>query len=78
MSDQQTKALAMMVDFSFDQARMLNIVLSTLLSAIVARQPKLKEELVAVIDRTPAGDDDTARIAQLAREFIESIPAWVN
>lgn len=76
--DEQNRAMAMMLNFSFDQVRMLNIVLSTLLSAIIARQPNLKTELVAVIDRTPAADEDTARIAEMARQFIESIPAWVN
>lgn len=76
--DSQARALAKMLGFSFDQARVLTVVLSAFLSAIIARQPTLKDELLAVIDRTPTGDEETARIAQMARDFIESIPAWTN
>ncbi len=74
----QAQALLMMVQHAFEQTNVLNIVLSAFLAAIIGRQPQLKDELIRVIDSTPTTDEDVARFREKAREFIESIPAWVS
>ncbi len=72
------EALLMMVQHAFEEANVLNIVLSVFLAAVIGRQPQLKDELIRLIEATPTGDENVARFKQKAREFIESIPAWIS
>jgi hypothetical protein len=71
------QTLALLTQDAFEQAHILNIVVSVLLAAIIARQPQLKDELLRVIDATPTGNENLALFRQRARDFIETIPVWV-
>jgi hypothetical protein len=74
----EAKALAMMVNHSFEQVNVLTIVLSAFFATIIGRQPQFKDELIRAIEGGVTTDEEVARLRQKAREFIESIPAWVN
>jgi hypothetical protein len=75
--DPQAQTLALLIQDAFEQAHMLNIVVSALLAAIISRQPQLKDELLHVIDTTPTDNENVLQFKQQARHFIESIPVWV-
>jgi len=80
MADQnpQAQALVMMLTHSFEQVNVLSIVLSAFFATIIGRQPQFKDELIRAIESGVTTDEEVARLRQKAREFIESIPAWVN
>ena len=80
MADQnpQAQALVMMLTHSFEQVNVLTIVLSAFFATVIGRQPQFKDELIRAIESGVTTDEDVARFRQKAREFIESIPAWVN